>query len=82
MSVAQWREKGGEPNSLSGLNLSWNTCEGSNPRGGGKKDTILLQAAQQGHKEREIFPVKGGKRTLAHMCATLQIYNLLEFGGK
>jgi hypothetical protein len=28
-----FQEKGGESNSLFGLILFWNTCEGSNPRG-------------------------------------------------
>lgn len=80
--MAQWQEKGGEPNSLFGLNLSWNTCEDSNPRGG-KKNTLLFQTAQQGHKrERKSFPVKGGRHKLVRGATTLHIYNFPELGGK
>lgn len=69
--------KGGEHNSP--------LCSGTLVKAqtqGEEKNILLLQAAQQGHKESKNFPVKGDRHKLAYICTTLQTYNLLELGGK
>lgn len=75
--MAQWQEKGGEPNSLFGLILFRNICGGSNPRGEKKKSSYFGRHSKD-IKREQIFPVKGGRHKLAHICTTLQTYNLLE----
>jgi hypothetical protein len=74
-----FQEKGGESNSLFGLIFFWNTCEGSNPRGG--KNTLPLQATEK-REETRTFPLQGRQSQAMHICTTLQIYNLFELRQK
>lgn len=74
--MAQWQEKGGEPNSP----LCSGTLVKAQTQGEEKISSYFGQHIKDIKSKN--FPVKGGRHKLAYICTTLQTYNLLELGGK
>lgn len=76
--MAQWQEKGGEPNSLFGLILFWNICGGSNPRGEKKMSSYFRQDSQD-RKREQIFPVKEAGTSLLTFAPLYELIICLNF---